>query len=682
MQVKIMFEFVAELFDTTGFVPRKNCGEWTPSLIWMHVGGDLFIWLAYISIPLILLHFTRRRDLPFPRMFTLFALFILACGFGHFIEALMFKYPLYRLAGVWKVFTAVVSWATVFALISVVPRATKTIDEAANSSRPPSAGPTGFGDTTLHRLARPLQRDVITDYIVALLAGVLALLIRAAVDPIVDSDHVYVLSLLAVVFISWRSGFGPGIVTLAVSMLGMIFFFVGRRHTLIIEGFGNQLATAMFFFCGVGCAGLGEAQRRARLATKKALAVALERKAELEIEMARRREAEETIRESEGRFRSMADSAPAMIWLSDLDQRRTYFNRTWLAFTGRAVNQELGNGWIENVHRADREKYLEAYSTAFAARDSFELEYRLRRHDGNYRWVLARGTPRFTPSGAFAGFVGLCLDVTDRKQAEEAVTRSEKNLSDFFENANVGLHWVGPDGIILRANQAELELLGYSREEYVGCHISEFHADVDVIADILTRLKKGERLDNFPARMRRKDGTIRDVLISSTVLWEDGRFVHSRCFTRDVTELKQGAEDLRRSEARYRTLTEAIPQMVWNAGADGEVSYFNQRWQEYTGVPIDKAAGREWLNAVHPEDTERLYSAWQQTVRNSPGAADLPTARFDGCSQSRSLSIDRTEQSINGSVRWRTSTTRSDRPRTWSERSEIARLLSNSRTRP
>src|SRR5438067_12054908 len=118
-----MLEELTRLFDTTGFPSRKDSGPgWTEPLIWLHATSDLFIWLAYVSIPLILLYFTRRRDLPFPRLFVLFALFILACGTTHLINALMFEYPVYRFAGVMKLVTAVVSWITVIALIPVVPR--------------------------------------------------------------------------------------------------------------------------------------------------------------------------------------------------------------------------------------------------------------------------------------------------------------------------------------------------------------------------------------------------------------------------------------------------------------------------------------------------------------------------------------------------------------------------------
>ena len=121
---------------------------------------------------------------------------------------------------------------------------------------------------------------------------------------------------------------------------------------------------------------------------------------------------------------------------------------------------------------------------------------------------------------------------------EESLRKSEGELTDFFENANVGMHWVGPTGIILRVNQMELDILGYTREEYEGHHIAEFHADRHVIDDILTRLKSGEVLHGYEVLLRRSDGSICHALINSSVLWEDGQFIHTRSFTRDVTDQK------------------------------------------------------------------------------------------------------------------------------------------------
>jgi PAS domain S-box-containing protein len=139
------------------------------------------------------------------------------------------------------------------------------------------------------------------------------------------------------------------------------------------------------------------------------------------------------LRESEERFRLVANSAPTMIWMAGTDKLCTYFNRGWLNFTGRPIEAELGNGWAEGVHPEDLERCLEMYSTAFDQRDSFEMEYRLRRHDGEYRWVSDRGVPRFNADGTFAGYIGSCVDTTERKQAEVALSGLSQRLLEAQE---------------------------------------------------------------------------------------------------------------------------------------------------------------------------------------------------------------------------------------------------------
>ncbi len=134
-----------------------------------------------------------------------------------------------------------------------------------------------------------------------------------------------------------------------------------------------------------------------------------------------RLKSEKAVRESEERFRLVANTAPVLIWMSGPDKLCTYFNQPWLGFTGLPIEAQLGNGWAEFVHPEDLKTCMDTYTEAFDRREQFQMEYRLRRHDGEYRWLLDIGVPRFNPDGSFAGYIGSCIDVTERKIAEEAL---------------------------------------------------------------------------------------------------------------------------------------------------------------------------------------------------------------------------------------------------------------------
>lgn len=166
------------------------------------------------------------------------------------------------------------------------------------------------------------------------------------------------------------------------------------------------------------------------------------------------------------------------------------------------------------------------------------------------RWRRS-GEPEHDPDG-FVRVEPMTVDAAPKPRQV-----ADPSLEDFFENGAVGLHIVGPDGTILRANKAELEMLGYQPDEYVGRRIAEFHADEATITEILTRLQRGETLDKQPARLRAKDGSIRHVLISSSVCFDDkGQFRNTRCFTLDVTDLRRLEErrDLLVSELNHRVM--------------------------------------------------------------------------------------------------------------------------------
>ena len=159
-----------------------------------------------------------------------------------------------------------------------------------------------------------------------------------------------------------------------------------------------------------------------------------------------RKRTEAALRESEGRFRALADNAPVKIWISGADKRCTWFNKRWLDFRGRTMDQECGEGWLEGVHRDDVTRCLDTYVTSFDARVPFTMEYRLRRHDGEYRYLLDIGIPITDGYGHFAGYVGSCIDITDRIRAEQAIRDSERIYRAIGESIPYGVWICDPHG--------------------------------------------------------------------------------------------------------------------------------------------------------------------------------------------------------------------------------------------
>lgn len=196
----------------------------------------------------------------------------------------------------------------------------------------------------------------------------------------------------------------------------------------------------------------------------------------------RRKRAEETLRESERRFRTMADSAPVLIWMSGPDRAFEYFNKGWLDFTGRTMEAEEGHGWREDVHPEDLQRYENVLNDAFSRKERFTVEYRLRRHDGEYRWMIDNGSPRYLLEGEFVGYIGTCMDIHDRKLAGQSIAESESRYRAIVEDQQEMICRYLPDGTLTFVNRAYARTLHKQEDELIGKQFLEFIPEENRVA--------------------------------------------------------------------------------------------------------------------------------------------------------------------------------------------------------
>ncbi|WP_196258480.1 PAS domain S-box protein [Pelagibacterium limicola] len=217
-------------------------------------------------------------------------------------------------------------------------------------------------------------------------------------------------------------------------------------------------------------------------------------------------------------------------------------------------------------------------------------------------------------NGQIEGAINCFQDITTQRELEGEVRRQRDDLDDFFENAAIPLHIVGRDGRIQRANKAELDLLGYAPDEYLGRHIAEFHADPPVIEDILARLGRGEKLERYPARLKAKDGSFRHVLITSSSRFENGKFINTRCFTTDVTQLREAELARRDSDARLAATYEAAPVGIIETDASGKLLRVNDALCKMLGRTREELLGMTFFDYTNAEDKAEEAALYGQQV--------------------------------------------------------------------
>jgi PAS domain S-box-containing protein len=434
----------------------------------------------------------------------------------------------------------------------------------------------------------PPQREysAATRYAVAVASIAVGTLSRLALDPLLAERFPFATLFLAVLVSAWFGGFGPALLACALGFVASAQFLLPPRGSLVVDS-EHVFGILLYALVSGGMAVLGGGMRQARL---RAEATTLRERSERE------------------QLRVTLESIGDAVAVTDAAGLVTSMNAIAAALTGWSAAEAIGRPLDEVmrlVNEDTRAPVLNPVREVLASGRPVDLANHtvLVARDGVERPIDDSAAPILDRDGTIGGVVLVFRDVTESRRARKELRRNEQELVDLFENASVGMHFVSPEGIVLRANRCELAMLGYDSDEYLGHHIAEFHVDREVIDDILRRLHAGEALVGCPARMRHKDGSTRDVLINSSVRWDHGRFVYARSFTLDVTTLRRGEE----AQALLAAVVETSEDAIVTKTLEGVVTSWNQGAERLFGFAADEAVGRSITIIYPPErlDEER-----------------------------------------------------------------------------
>jgi len=409
---------------------------------------------------------------------------------------------------------------------------------------------------------------------------------------------------LAVMVSSLYGGKGPGALSVLLSSLAFDYFFLPPRYHLWIQQ-SSYLRFAVFLGAVLLIAVLIEAKRRAEDARR-------------EIDD-KYREASagalDEARKSEARLRLIIDSIPAPAWSSRADGSTDFVNRRWLDYTGITAEEALGWGWKVAYHPDDLARNADYWRSVLASPEEREVEGRLRRFDGTYRWFLFRVCPLRDESGRVVQWYGTCIDIEDRKQAADALRASELNFRLIVDSI--------PGLLCTNTAAGELELVNETLLNYTGKPLEELKhwsevvhpGDLPAVTGLWSRSVATGRPFNVEVRIRRADGAYRWFhcrgLPSRDV---DGRIVRWYNLLIDVEDRINAEEALRASESHLRLITETIPALVWRTTPDGGVDYVNRRVLEYTGKRLEDWGNAGWLRLLHPDDVDSTVRRWRQST--------------------------------------------------------------------
>ncbi|MGN6720216.1 MAG: PAS domain S-box protein, partial [Candidatus Binatia bacterium] len=336
-----------------------------------------------------------------------------------------------------------------------------------------------------------------------------------------------------------------------------------------------------------------------------------------------RTERETELRESEDRFRILADTAPVLMWMSGPDKLCTFLNKAWLDFTGRTMKQDLGDGWSQGLHPDDVEKSLKTYFTAFDAREGFVMQYRLRHNAGEYRWVTDNGVPRYDAHGNFIGYIGTCVDITDLLEKEKVVHEFEERVALAADAARLGVWELDTTTNELWMSDKAREIFQFDSAEAVSCDAfqNRVHPEDSALHQFVMKqaieTQGGYELEY---RAALPDGTVRWIGGRARCgRDENGKLTRLLGVSMDITERKQAQE-------LFRIATEASPSGILLVNGNGDIVLVNAHVEELFGYHRDELVGKpietlvpEGLVENDPPSSGRIFPVPEMRIFDRDG---------------------------------------------------------------
>ncbi|HYW18606.1 MAG TPA: PAS domain-containing protein [Nodularia sp. (in: cyanobacteria)] len=350
-----------------------------------------------------------------------------------------------------------------------------------------------------------------------------------------------------------------------------------------------------------------------------------------------RKQVEEELRLSNERFQLAAGAVNCLIYDRDIKNNTVSRTEGLTRILGYSLEETdpSPEWWLEKINPEDRKLLENQLTDVFQHGNYYAIEYSMRHKDQQYRYVLDQGIIVRDAHGQVVRTVGSVTDISERKLAETALRESETKFRRIVESNIVGVYFGDFSGGIYEANDAFLELSGYTRGELEAGNI---HWDEMTPPDYqkldqqkIQELQSSGVCTPFEKEYIRKDGTRVPVLLGIALIEGREKEGYSVCFVLDLTQRKRAETALRESEERYRYLSNAIPQLVWICNIKGEYEYVNQRWCEFTGQRIQEAMGVGWTKVIHPDDIQLNIQSWMNALQTGePYEEEMRYRKFDG----------------------------------------------------